>query len=108
MFELCLPRKKTKCRVATIRFVRPHHSYNNYDIYINMNTSVLYDLHSRTSKRDSLHVAHLIPHPPPRQHTTAVSASATERARLTPSNMDASFSTGSFLFHKTIMFSFAS
>lgn len=48
MFELCLPRKKTKCRVATIRFVRPHHSYNNYDIYINMNTSVLHDLHSCT------------------------------------------------------------
>lgn len=68
-------------------------------------------------KHGGLHVAHHAtyltdPENPPRvpshRHTTAVSASTTEQARRTPSNMDASFSTGSFLFHKPIMFSFAS
>lgn len=72
---------------------------------------------TRTAKHVRLHVAHHTtyltdPETPPRvpshRHTTAVSASTAERARRTPSNMDASFSTGSFLFHKTMMFSFAS
>lgn len=92
-----------------------NHSPSNYKIYINLNTQVLYDPHTLTFKHDCLHVAHHTtyltdPENPPRvpshQHTTDVSASTVEQARRTPSNMDASFSTGSFLFllhHKVVV-----
>lgn len=83
---------------------------------------LLYDVSILTSKHGCLHVIYITPcHIPPclrkfpplfrvasQHHATAVSASTTGPAQRTPWNMDASFSTDSFLFHNPVMFSFAS
>lgn len=92
-------------------------SPSNDRSYISLNTQVLYGLHTVTFQHDRLSVAHHTtyladPEDPPRvpsqHHTGVVSAWTAEQARRRPSNIDASFSTGSFLFYKTITLSFAS